>query len=519
MAKYLINYLDRKSKINKNIYGHFCEHLGRLVYDGIWVGPESSIPNIGGVRKDVIDALKRIRVPIMRWPGGCYADTYHWKDAVGPLEKRKPVVNRAWGGSEDNSFGTNEFMNFCETVGAGAYVTGNLGSGTIQEMEDWIGYIHDDVPTAMAQWRRENGRDNPWELAAFGIGNESWGCGGQMRPEYYADQFRQAAHFVSSALGGAIPGMGPEGAPEKTLIIASGPNGDDYEFTENFMRVLTQKTFTLNFDGGFMADGLSLHYYTSPVPLASPDSFEKLTTAGDFDEEGWYNLLYNTTKIEQLITRHDAIMTHYDPNKKVGLMVDEWGAWYRAEPGTFPMYFFQQNTIRDAVLAAINLNIFNKHSDRVKMATIAQMVNVLQSIILTEGEKMLLTPTYHVFDMYKDHQNATLLGSFVEKKQVGMGDSMIDKIYESCSVDADGNVLCTICNTSIDSSETIEATLYGTKIKEAKAMVLADEPHAMNTFEHPDRVAAKDWQIELTDDGFKVEMPAASVVSVKLITA
>ena len=489
------------------------------MYDGIWVGPESAIPNIGGVRKDVIEALKRIRVPIMRWPGGCYADTYHWKDAVGPLEKRKPVVNRAWGGSEDNSFGTNEFMNFCEEVGAGAYVTGNLGSGTIQEMEDWIGYIHDDVPTAMAQWRRENGRDNPWELAAFGIGNESWGCGGQMRPEYYADQFRQAAHFVSSALGGAIPGMTPEGAPEKTLIIASGPNGDDYEFTENFMRVLTQKTFTLNFDGGFMADGLSLHYYTSPVPLASPDSFEKLTTAGDFDEEGWYNLLYNTTKIEQLINRHDAIMTHYDPNKKVGLMVDEWGAWYRAEPGTFPMYFFQQNTIRDAVLAAINLNIFNKHSDRVQMATIAQMVNVLQSIILTEGEKMLLTPTYHVFDMYKEHQNATLLGSFVEKKQVGMGDSMIDKIYESCSVDADGNVLCTLCNTSIDSSETIEATLYGTKIKEAKATVLTDEPHAMNTFEHPDKVAAKDWKIALTEDGFKVEMPAASVVSVKLITA
>ena len=518
MAKYLINYLDRKSTINKNIYGHFCEHLGRLVYDGIWVGPDSPIPNTDGVRTDLIEALRRIRVPIMRWPGGCYADTYHWKDAVGPLEKRKPVVNRTWGGSEDNSFGTNEFMNFCEAVGAGAYVTGNIGTGTIQEMADWAAYIHDDAPSEMAQWRRENGRDKPWKLAAFGIGNEVWGCGGQMRPEYYADQFRQAASFVSGTLGGAMPFAEPGVMPEKTLIIASGPNDEDYDFTDTFMRVLTQKTFMLSFDGGFMADGLSLHHYTSPVPM-TPDSFTKMPTAGDFDEEGWYTLLHNTAEMDRIITQHDAVMTHYDPKKKVGLMVDEWGAWYRAEPGTPPMHLFQQNTIRDAVLAAINLNIFNKHSDRVQMATIAQMVNVLQSIILTEGDKMLLTPTYHVFDMYKDHQNATLLGSFIENQQVGIGESKVAKLFESCSVDADGNMLCTICNTSIDSSETIDATVYGAKIKEAKATVLTDDPHAMNTFDDPDRVASKAWKAELTEDGFKVEIPAASVVSVKLTTA
>lgn len=517
MAKYLINYLDRKSKINKNIYGHFCEHLGRLVYDGIWVGPDSTIPNIGGVRKDVIEALRQIRVPIMRWPGGCYADTYHWKEAVGPQEKRIPVVNRTWGGSEDNSFGTNEFMNFCEEVGAGAYVTGNIGSGTIQEMVDWVAYIHDDAPTAMAQWRRENGREEPWQLAAFGIGNEVWGCGGQMRPEYYADLYRQAAHFVSGTIGGAIPGLTPEAKYEKTLMIASGPNDDDYEFTDKFMRILTEKSLAFDF-GGYAADGLSLHYYSNPVAIGSPDPTVKLTTAADFDEWGWYNLLCNTARMEELITRHDAIMTHYDPKKKVGLMVDEWGAWYRAEPGTFPMHLFQQNTIRDAVLAAINLNIFNKHSDRVHMATIAQMVNVLQAVILTEGEKMLLTPTYHVFDMYKDHQEATLLGSFVENQKVGIDGRMVNKLFESCSVDADGNMLCTICNTSFDTGETIEATVYGVKIKEAIATVLTDEPHAMNTFDNPDRVATRDWNVELTGDGFKVELPAASVVSVKLMT-
>jgi alpha-N-arabinofuranosidase len=304
---------------------------------------------------------------------------------------------------------------------------------------------------------------------------------------------------------------------EKTLVIASGPNHEDYHFTEEFMKFLTMDTFMLNAASGqFLADGISLHYYTFPMPLDSAEALMKMKRADEFEEKDWYYLLKTTAKIDEIITRHDAIMTHYDPLKKVGLMVDEWGAWYRTEPGTNPAHLFQQNTMRDAVLAAINLNIFNKHSDRVHLTTIAQMVNVLQSIILTEGEKMVLTPTYHVFDMYKDHQDATLLDSYVENKEVGIGDDVINKIYESCSVDANGDMLCTMCNASIDTSETIEATVYGAEIKEIEAIILNADPHAKNTFDAPDTVATRSWKAELTDNGFKVELPAASVVSLKL---
>lgn len=520
MAKYLINYLDRKSRIDKNIYGHFCEHLGRLVYDGIWVGKGSPIPNLNGVRKDVVDALKQIRVPIMRWPGGCFADTYHWKDGVGPQTERKPIANRYWGGGlEDNSFGTDEFMTLCEEIGCGAYLSGNLGSGTIQEMVEWVEYIRDSLNTPMAQLRRENGREDPYKLEAFGIGNEVWGCGGQMRPQYYADQYRQAAHFINTAIGSGMTAMINGGKVEKTKLIASGPNHEDYHFTEEFMKGLTADSYMFNAAGGqLMADGLSLHYYTFPgrMDIEGGGLFGSMPTAGQFDKAQWYQLLKTTAKIDEIVTRHDNIMSHYDPKKTVGLMVDEWGAWYRTEPGTNPAHLFQQNTMRDAVLAAINLSIFNKHSDRVKLTTIAQMVNVLQSIILTEGDKMVLTPTYHIYDMFKDHQNATLLGSFVENKQVGVESAQLDKIFESCSMDAEGNMLCTLCNTSIDTSETIDATIYGVAVKTVEATILCADPHAMNTFEAPDAVTIKTWKADVTDGGFKVELPAASVVSLKL---
>ena len=518
MARYLINYLDKKYHINKNIYGHFCEHLGRLVYNGIWVGKDSPIPNVNGVRKDVIDALKHIHVPILRWPGGCFADTYCWKDGVGPYDQRKPIANRYWGGGlEDNSFGTDEFMSLCEELGCGAYLSGNLGSGSIREMVEWVEYLRDDLNTPMAKLRRANGREKPYKLEAFGIGNEVWGCGGQMRPAYYADQYRQAAHFINTAIGTGMTAALNGGASEKTLMIASGPNAEDYHFTEEFMKGLTADTFMFNAASGrFMADGLSLHYYSYPVPLNSASALLSMKTADDFEANDWYYLLRVAAKTEDIITRHDHIMSQYDPMKKVGLMVDEWGSWYRTEPGTNPAHLFQQNTMRDAVLAAMSLNIFNKHSDRVHLTTIAQMVNVLQSIILTEGDRMLLTPTYHVFDMYKGHQDSTLLGSFVENRKVGIGENLVDNIFESASVDADGNILCTLCNTSIDSGVTIDATLYGVTASKVEASVLTSDPHAKNTFDVPDKVATKAWLAELTEDGFKVEIPAASVVSVKL---
>ena len=518
MAKYLINYLDKKSHINKNIYGHFCEHLGRLVYDGIWVGKDSPIPNVNGVRKDVVDALKHIHVPILRWPGGCFADTYHWQDGVGPQEARKPIANRYWGGTlEDNSFGTHEFMDLCEELGCGAYLSGNLGSGTVREMVEWAEYIRDTMDTPMARLRRKNGREHPWKLEAFGIGNEVWGCGGQMRAAFYADQYRQAAHFINTAIGAGMTAALTGGVAEKTMMIASGPNAEDYHFTEEFMKGLTADTFMFNAAAGnFMADGLSLHYYSYPVPLTSASALLNMKTADDFEANDWYYLLKVAAKTDEIVTRHDCIMSQYDPMKKVGLMVDEWGSWYRTEPGTNPAFLFQQNTMRDAVLAAMSLNIFNKHSDRVHLTTIAQMVNVLQSIILTEGDKMILTPTYHIFDMYQGHQDATLLGSFVENKKVGIGDNLVDNIFESASVDAEGNVLCTICNTSIDTAETIDASLFGAGVKSVEASILCADPHAKNTFSDPDQVTVKSWSAEVTGDGFKCELPAASVVSLKI---
>lgn len=520
MTKYLINYLDRKSCINKNIYGHFCEHLGRLVYDGIWVGKKSPIANVNGVRKDVVEALKQIKVPILRWLGGCFADTYHWKDAVGPREKRKPIVNRFWGGGlEDNSFGTHEFMDFCEEVGADAYISLNLGSGSIREMVEWAEYLHEDKDTPMARLRKENGREKPWKIGAFGIGNEVWGCGGQMQPSYYVNQFRQASHFVNIAIDGGMnmANMLGDERKDRTLMIASGPNGDDYHFTDEFMKGVTAGTFALNSENEqFLADGLSLHYYTLAVPQNSKNPFQEMLPADGFDEMDWYYMLKTAANIENIINRHDAIMTHYDPFKKVGLMIDEWGAWYANEPGTNPLHLFQQNTMRDAVLAAMCLNIFNKHSDRVHLTTIAQMVNVLQSIILTEGDKMVRTPTYYVYDMFKEHQNATLLGSFVEKRKIGMGGYLVDSIFESCSVDEDGDVLCTVCNTSIDTSDTIEAALYAAKVKEIEATILCADPHAKNTFDMPNTVESRVWKAEVTENGFRVELPAASVVSLKL---
>ncbi len=514
MAKYIINYLDRKSHINKNIYGHFSEHLGRCIYDGVWVGKDSPIPNVNGVRKDVIDALKQIKVPILRWPGGCFADTYHWKDGVGPQASRKTVANRMWGGVvEDNSFGTHEFMDMCEEIGCGAYLSGNLGSGTIQEMVEWVEYICDDIDTPMARWRRENGRDKPWKIEAFGVGNEVWGCGGQMSPEYYATQFRQASQFINYVNANGISDMLSGKMKEQIKMIASGPNAEDYDFTDVLTKDLTRGGYNFNaMTGKPMADGVSLHYYTFPGKKAFFDA----GTATEFETKDWYHVLKTAAKIEDIVVRHDHVMSKYDPEKKIGLMVDEWGAWYKVEPGTNPAFLFQQNTMRDAVLAALTLNIFNKHSDRVKLATVAQMVNVLQSVILTEGDKMVCTPTYHVFDMYKGHQEATLLGSFIESKKVGIGEDMLPNLFESSSVDASGNVLCTICNTSIDSSQTIDATLFGAEAKSVQASILWADPHACNTFDNPDTVAVKPWTVELTGDGFRCEVPAGAVVSVQV---
>lgn len=392
-AKLVIHADLPKSKINKNIYGHFAEHLGRCIYEGLWVGEDSPIPNTDGIRNDVIEALKKLDIPVLRWPGGCFADEYHWKDGIGPREGRKRMVNTHWGGVvENNHFGTHEFFRLCELLECEPYICGNVGSGTVQEMSEWVEYMTFDGESPMADWRRENGREQPWNLKYFGVGNENWGCGGNMRPEYYADLYRCYQTYSRNY------------GDNRLYKIAGGANVDDYNWTEVLMR-----------EAGRFMDGLSLHSYTIP------GSWEEKRQALGFDEAEWFETMQKSLHMDELITRHSAIMDQYDPEKRVGLIIDEWGTWFLSEPGTNPGFLYQQNTLRDALVAGIHLNIFQNHSSRVQMANIAQMVNVLQALVLTEGDKLLLTPTYHVFEMYKVHQDNELLDVAFESPQYTSG--------------------------------------------------------------------------------------------------
>ena len=489
MANLIVNPNKRGAKINRNIYGHFSEHLGRCIYNGLFVGENSSIPNVNGMRTDVVEALKNIRVPVLRWPGGCFADEYHWKDGIGPKETRKRMVNTHWGGVvEDNSFGTHEFMELCRQLGCEPYVNGNVGSGTVQEMSEWVEYMTFDGVSPMAELRRKNGREEPWKLTYFGVGNENWGCGGNMRPEYYADLFRRYATYVRNY------------GDNKVFKIACGPNAGDYSWTDKVMEI-----------AGNYANALTLHYYTVP------DDWKDKGFALGFDRAAYYRTLNKALKMEDLVSNHLAIMRRHDPEGKVGLIVDEWGTWYNVEPGTNPGFLYQQNTMRDAMVAAATLNIFNHHADGVIMANIAQMVNVLQAVVLTEGEKMLLTPTYHVFDLYKGHQDATLLDSYVETTEIGTEEAQIPNLTQSASVDENGHVLITVANLSADDSQPLSVWVRGKEQAEVSIRMLSGAMDAHNTFEEPETVKLCDFtDYTRKDGGVQFTLPACSVAAITL---
>ena len=488
---HLILDIDRKGAvIHRNIYGHFSEHLGRCIYEGIWVGKDSPIPNTEGMRNDVLDALRAMKIPVLRWPGGCFADEYHWRDGIGPQETRKRMINTHWGGVvEDNSFGTHEFLRLCELIDTEPYITGNLGSGTVQEMQEWVEYMTFDGESPMANLRRANGREKPWKLTYFGIGNENWGCGGDMRPEFYADQYKRYNCYVRN-FGG-----------NKVFRIACGANSDDYKWTEVLMR-----------DAAHKMDGLSLHYYTVPK------TWDEKGSATQFDEDMWFRTLKKTLFMDELITKHDTVMTRFDPEKRVDLCVDEWGTWYDVEPGTNPGFLFQQNTMRDALVAGINFNIFHAHSDRVRMTNIAQVVNVLQAIILTEGAKMVKTPTYHVFDMYKVHMDATHLPIAIDAGTCTHGDVTLPKVHASASVDAEGVVHVSLCNLDPAGEADVTADLRGMNPSSVAGTVLAaDSMQAHNTFEAPDAVAPKAFTGASVAGGrLTVKLPPMSVVTLAI---
>jgi alpha-N-arabinofuranosidase len=478
-----VNAADKRSHINREIYGNFSEHLGRCIYNGIYVGENSSIPNTAGVRNDIIEAFKEIRLPVLRWPGGCFADEYHWRDGIGDKEKRPKMVNTHWGGvTEDNSYGTHEFFNMCEEIGCEPYLSANVGSGTVEEMADWIEYITFDGVSPLADERRKNGREKPWKLKYLGIGNENWGCGGNMRPEYYADLYRRYQTYCRNFSGNEL------------YKIASGPNVDDYHWTDTIMGII----------GDWHAKAISLHYYTIPS-----GDFAHKGSAVDFTDEVYYQTISQARRIERLIDKHAAIMKKYSDNMK--LAVDEWGCWFDVEEGTNPGFLYQQNTMRDAMVAAVSLNIFNSRSDIVSMANIAQAVNVLQAVILTEGEKLVKTPTYHIFDMYKTHQDSELVYSFTENFET----NGMPAVSQSVSVGKEGMTL-TFANASLDEGAHIDCSILGFKANKAQARILTGEVHTFNDFADGDRIAPATHAADITDSGISFELPPCSVVSILL---
>ena len=481
------------SIISRHIYGHFSEHLGRCIYDGFWVDPKLPVAKRDRIRLDIVEALKKIKVPNLRWPGGCFGDEYHWRDGIGPRTLRPKMVNTNWGGvTEDNSFGTHEFLELCSLLNCEPYIAGNVGSGTVEEMAKWVEYLNFDGVSPMASLRKQNGRAKPWKVTYFGVGNESWGCGGNMTPEYYANEYKRYATYARNY----------PGAPLKK--VAGGANSQDYNWTEVMMKNVPASQMW----------GLSLHYYTLPTGswVGSKGS------ATQFDEKMYFNTMRNCLRMEDIVTRHSAIMDKYDPMKRVALVVDEWGIWTDVEPGTNPGFLYQQNSLRDALIAGTTLNIFNNHCDRVKMANLAQTVNVLQALVLTEKEKILLTPTYHVFDLFKVHHDSKLLRLDFSSPDFTNGDQKIPAINASASTDSSGAIHITLVN--LDPNKTIKISGNLNSLQWNKVtgrMVTSPNLTDINTFENNNKIRATDFAGGRKEgNNLIVDLPAKSVVMLEL---
>lgn len=507
-AKITINTDLGKHIIDKNIYGHFAEHLGRCIYDGIFVGKDSPIPNSEGIRTDIVDALRNIKIPILRWPGGCFADEYHWKDGIGPAESRKRMINTHWGGVvEDNSFGTHEFFRLCDLLECEPYVCGNVGSGTVQEMSEWVEYMNFNGESPMANLRRANGTEKPWGLKYFGVGNENWGCGGRMRAEYYADLYRQYATYARNY------------GDHVLYRVAAGPRNSNYHWTEVLMR-----------EAAYCMDGLGLHYYTrvgdKTVTIALSngneiylrDESRSRGSATEFDEKDWFGIMNAAWFTDELVRKHSTIMDKYDPDKKVALIVDEWGTWFDNEPGTNPGFLYQQNTLRDAVSAAISLNIFNNHAERVRMANIAQTVNVLQAMVLTEGEKMVLTPTYYIFKQFIPHQDATLLPVCMDVDTYSYDGKSMPGLSVSASKTVDGDVFITIANPNPNDGIDVNMDIRPLTVTEVSGtIVTADKMQDYNDFNAPEKVRMESFAgAKGTPAGVQARIPAMSVVALRV---
>ena len=479
--------------IPKEIYGQFSEHLGSCIYGGLWVGKDSPIPNKDGYRLDVFNALKELQVPVMRWPGGCFADDYHWMDGIGPLENRAKISNNNWGGTlEDNSFGTHEFLNLCEMLGCEPYISGNVGSGTPEEMAKWVEYMTSSSHSTVADMRRANGREEPWKVKFLGIGNEAWGCGGNMTPEYYSNLFRRYTTYTRDYNGNRL------------YKIASGASDTDYNWTEVCMKNI-----------GTQMDAIAVHYYTAMTWTGSKGS------ATNFTDQEYYRALGRAVAIEPCIQKHIEIMDKYDPQNRVDLLVDEWGTWWDVEPGTDPGHLFQQNTMRDAIVASVSLDIFHKYTRRIKMANIAQVVNVLQSMILTKGDQMVLTPTYHVFEMYKVHQGAEFLPVEYATTQIATSDKGPVPSLSVTASRKDGVVNVDITNPDLKNGQTLLLTWDNlgkvTKGDVSARILTADKINDYNDFGKKAKVAPESFKdFKVTDEGIEIKAPAMSIIAIAI---
>ncbi len=488
-------------RINRHVYGHFAEHLGRCIYGGFYVGEDSDIPHEGGIRLDVVEALRALDIPNLRWPGGCFADEYHWKDGIGPKDERPVMVNTHWGGVEENNhFGTHEFMALCELLGAEPYISGNVGSGTVQEMSEWVEYLTRDGDSPMARLRKANGREEPWRVRFWGLGNEAWGCGGNMTAGHYAQEARRYGTYCRDY------------GDNKLYKIAAGAAGFDYDWTEMLMKQLGHLGCQRIRSTAYHA--LSVHYYTITGP-----TWENKGSATVFDTDDYYTTMVKAARADELLTGHSNVMDCYDPNKSVGLVLDEWGTWWDVEPGTNPGFLYQQNTLRDALVASLHFDIFHRHADRLVMANIAQTVNVLQAMILTDpGSKALvLTPTYHVFQMNKGHQDASSLrvdirGALPSRE---VGEATLETVSVSASR-KDGRLLLSLSNLDAETGADVEFDLRGGDVGEVVSLILtAGALQDHNTPEAPESVAPRPHEaVAFVGGKLRVHLPAHSFVTV-----
>ncbi|MGO9229281.1 MAG: alpha-N-arabinofuranosidase [Bryobacteraceae bacterium] len=487
------------AKIDRNLFGQFAENLGHGLYEGIWVGPDSPIPNTRGIRNDVVTALRALKAPNVRWPGGCFADEYHWRKGIGPAGQRPATVNSTWGGVVDtNSFGTDEFMDFLQQIGSQAYVSINVGSGTPQEAAEWLEYLTAAQPTALAKERASNGHPDPYKVGFMGIGNESWACGGNMTADFYLSQLKIYSHFVRND-------NPSQQATGQMLNIAVGPGFPETEWTESIMKAWQHHDWSWNIDG------LSLHWYT--VPNGWPPS----TPSTGFGVSEYAKTLKSTLFMDEFLRKQESVMDKYDPQKKVALVVDEWGAWHAPLGGTNPSFLVQQNSLRDAILASLNLNIFARHADRVRMANIAQMINVLQSMILTDKEKMVLTPTYYIYKMYLPFQDATFVPVAFDTGTYMQGSVSLPRVDALAGKDANGKLWLEITNLDPEKPVAIDAEIAGMTVKSAKGETLtASAVDGVNTFLAPNTVVPKPVSASVKSGKLALMVEPKSVTVVSL---